>query len=59
MNQKKDYDHNTLVEVVQGIYEFYAMLVFYSEWKKGTLSESERLELDANQTPLEEEVKKE
>ena len=59
VKQKKDYDPNTLVEVVQGIYKLYAMVVFYSEWKKGTLSEIERLKLDANQTPMEEEVKKE
>ena len=58
VEQKKDYDPNTLVEVVQGLYEFYAMVVFYSEWKKGTLSESKQLELNANQTPLKEEVQK-
>jgi len=55
---KKDQDPNTLVEIVQGIYEFYGLMIYLSEWKKGTLSESERLELEATQQP-QEEVKKE
>eukprot|EP00571_Detonula_confervacea_P010552 CAMPEP_0172304216 /NCGR_PEP_ID=MMETSP1058-20130122/5649_1 /TAXON_ID=83371 /ORGANISM="Detonula confervacea, Strain CCMP 353" /LENGTH=1204 /DNA_ID=CAMNT_0013015351 /DNA_START=106 /DNA_END=3718 /DNA_ORIENTATION=- len=48
---KKDQDPNTLVEITRGIYEFYGLVVYLSEWKKGTLSEAERLELEASQQP--------
>ncbi len=46
---KKDQDPNTLVETIHGIHEFYGLVVYLSEWKKSTLSESERMELDARQ----------
>ena len=52
--QQKDKDPNTLVQIVHGIYEFYGLLVFLSDWKKGTMSRSEQLELEAKQQPLEE-----
>ncbi|KAL9189837.1 hypothetical protein ACHAXT_009512 [Thalassiosira profunda] len=43
----KDRDPNTLVEVVRGIYEFYGLVAFLSEWKKGTLGEEERAAVEA------------
>ncbi len=50
---KKDRDPNALVEIVRGIYEFYGLVVFLSEWKRGTLPESERREPEARRTPRE------
>ena len=50
--QKRDADPNTLVEVIRGIHEFYALVVYLSEWKKGTLSEERRAELEACQQEL-------
>ena len=50
---KKDQDPNTLVEIVQGIYECYGLMVYLSEWKKGTLLKSEWLELEVSQQPHE------
>ena len=47
----KDRDPNSLVEIVCGIYEFYGLMVHLSEWKKSTLSESQRLELEERQQP--------
>ena len=42
-------DPNTLVEVIRGIYEFYGLIVYLSDWKKGTLSNEDRMELEARQ----------
>jgi len=47
--QLKAKDPDTLVEVIRGIYEFYGLVTYLSEWKKGTLPEGERMELEARQ----------
>ena len=47
--QLKAKDPDTLVEVIRGIYEFYGLVTYLSEWKKGTLPEDERMELEARQ----------
>eukprot|EP00986_Skeletonema_menzelii_P001422 scaffold378_cov131-Skeletonema_menzelii.AAC.3 len=48
-SKKKPLDPNDLVEVIRGLNEFYALIYFLSEWKKGTLTEEERAELEAQQ----------
>eukprot|EP00577_Skeletonema_sp_RCC1716_P004952 CAMPEP_0113383756 /NCGR_PEP_ID=MMETSP0013_2-20120614/6522_1 /TAXON_ID=2843 ORGANISM="Skeletonema costatum, Strain 1716" /NCGR_SAMPLE_ID=MMETSP0013_2 /ASSEMBLY_ACC=CAM_ASM_000158 /LENGTH=1166 /DNA_ID=CAMNT_0000266305 /DNA_START=27 /DNA_END=3527 /DNA_ORIENTATION=- /assembly_acc=CAM_ASM_000158 len=48
-SKKKPLDANNLVEVIRGLNEFYALIHFLSEWKKGTLTEEERVELEAQQ----------
>ena len=44
-SKKKPLDPNNLVEIIRGMNEFYAVIHFLSEWKKGTLTEGERVEL--------------
>ena len=44
--QKKAQDPNSIVEVIRGIYEFYGLVSYLSDWKKSTLPEEERVKLE-------------
>eukprot|EP00956_Cyclotella_meneghiniana_P010686 scaffold14944_cov20-Cyclotella_meneghiniana.AAC.1 len=41
----KGSDPNSLVEIINGVDEFWGLINFMSEWKRGTLSEEERAKL--------------
>jgi BRCT domain type II-containing protein/nucleoside-triphosphatase THEP1 len=42
-------DPNSLVEIIMGVDEFWGLITFMSERKKGTLPEEERVKLEASQ----------
>jgi replication factor C subunit 1 len=52
----KAQDPNSLVEIIRGVDEFYGLIKFMSEWKKGTLPEEERAKLEASQTTAKKEA---
>lgn len=55
----KGSDPNSLVEIINGVDEFWGLIKFMSEWKRGTLSEEERAKLESSQCATATEVKRE
>ena len=55
----KGSDPNSLVEIINGVDEFWGLINFMSEWKRGTLSEEELAKLESSQCTTATEVKSE
>ena len=53
--KKKPLDPNALVEIIRGLDEFYALIYFLSQWKRGTLTDEERRGLELQQRQQREE----
>lgn len=54
--QAKSADPNSLVEIIRGVQEFYGLITFLSDWKKGTLPEEEQRRLERQMSGVKEEA---
>ncbi|KAL7522277.1 hypothetical protein ACHAWX_006975 [Stephanocyclus meneghinianus] len=53
---KKAPDPNSLVEIITGVDEFYGLITFYSDWKKGTPRLEEQEKSEASQVTVKTDV---